>query len=104
LDGSDLTKAYTSAAVQHGRDLVNVGVVFDDEWLPGEQITFRLVDAKPPEKNVHSENLAAAGAAVVSENAPIDVDLQAIIEQWADLPDAMKAGIMAMVRVRQSGE
>ena len=57
-----------------------------------------LVRAKKPEKNAHSENRAAAGAAVEPDNAPIDADLQAIIERWADLPEAVKAGIVAMVR------
>jgi len=52
-----------------------------------------------PKENGTFSNCAAPGAAVELENAPIDVDLQAIIEQWADLPDAIKAGIMAMVRV-----
>ena len=54
--------------------------------------------AENPEKNVHSENRAAAGAAVDSENGPIDADLRAIIERWAELPNAVKAGIVAMVR------
>ena len=27
-----------------------------------------------------------------------DVDLQSVIEQWPDLPPAVKAGIVAMVR------
>ena len=56
------------------------------------------VNPENPEKNAHSENCAAAGAAVDSENGPIDADLQAIIERWTDLPDAVKAGIVAMVR------
>ena len=56
------------------------------------------VSAENPEKNAHSENRAAAGAAVDSENAEIDADLQAIIERWADLPEAVKVGIVAMVR------
>ena len=28
----------------------------------------------------------------------MDADLQAIIERWADLPDAAKAAIVALVR------
>jgi hypothetical protein len=36
-------------------------------------------------------------AAVEHENARIDPDLQAIIERWPDLPDAVKASIVAMV-------
>ena len=60
------------------------------------------VSAGNPEKNAHSENRAAAGAAVESENFPIDTALQAIIERWADLPDAVKAGIVAMVKAANS--
>ena len=41
---------------------------------------------------------AAARAAVSAENSPIDPDLQALIEAWPDLSDAVKAGILAMVR------
>ena len=51
-----------------------------------------------PEENAHSEHCAAAGAAVDSENVQIAPDLQAIVERWADLPDAVKAGIVAMVQ------
>lgn len=59
---------------------------------------FQWVSAENPEQYAHSENHAAAGAAVGSENAPIDPDLRAIIERWDDLPDAVSAGIVAMVR------
>ena len=58
----------------------------------------RRVSAEIPEKKAHSENCTAPGAANESHNAPIDADLQAIIERWAELPDAVKAGIVAMVR------
>ena len=56
------------------------------------------VNPEIPEKNAHSENCAAAGAAVESENASIDSDLNAIIERWPELPEAMKAGISLMVK------
>jgi hypothetical protein len=52
----------------------------------------------PRGKNAHSEDRAAAGAAVGSEIDPIDADLQVIVERWAELFDAVKAGIVAMVR------
>ena len=32
-----------------------------------------------------------------AQNTPIDPDLQAIIKRWPELPDAVKAGILAMV-------
>ncbi|MCA9182865.1 MAG: hypothetical protein KDA51_15495 [Planctomycetales bacterium] len=65
---------------------------------PDTRIMIQRASAGNAGKNAHSENRAAAGAAVVSENAPIDAELQVIIERWAELPDAVKAGIVAMVR------
>ena len=49
-------------------------------------------------KNTHSENRAAPGAATDPVNGPIDPDLAAIIERWADLPQAVRAAMIAMVR------
>ena len=46
---------------------------------------------------------AAQGAAVELENAPNDPDLQVVIERWAKLPGAVKAGILAMVRAAGDG-
>ena len=40
---------------------------------------------------------AAPGAAVDTENGPIDAELQSIIERWPELPGAVKAGILAMI-------
>ena len=51
------------------------------------------------EKNTHSENRAAPGAATEPQNVPIDPDLQMIIETWANLPKAVRAGMVAMIRV-----
>jgi len=56
------------------------------------------VTPENPEENAHSREGAAQGAAVGAANTPNDPDLRAIIERWADLPDAVKAGIVAMVR------
>ena len=50
------------------------------------------------EENAHFQDCAAPGAAVDAENGPIDPDLQTTIEAWPDLSDAVKAGILAMVR------
>ena len=65
---------------------------------PDTRIMIQQVRAENPEKNAHSENRAAAGAAIGSENGPIDADLRAVIERWSELSDAVKAGILAMVR------
>ena len=48
-------------------------------------------------ENAHSGNCAASGAA---DDSPlsIDAELQAIIQRWPDLPDAVKTGVAAMVR------
>ena len=49
-------------------------------------------------KQVGFQNSAAAGAAVETPAAPFDLDLLSVIEKWPDLPHAVKAGIVAMVR------
>ena len=57
-----------------------------------------LTTRKYPGKPAHSDNCAAAGAAVETVAATLAPDLQSVIEQWPDLPPAVKAGIVAMVR------
>jgi len=78
-----------------------------DLWLcsaPGRTRTFNLLiksqSATPeiPGKKAHSENCAAPGAAVGSENTPIDPDLAAVVDAWPKLPEAIRAGILAMIR------
>jgi len=48
------------------------------------------------------DNGAASGAAVGPENvlpeALADPDLRLVVERWGDLPEAVRAGIVAMVR------
>jgi len=41
---------------------------------------------------------AAESAAFPLSNDPIDPDLQAIIDAWPTLPEAIKVGILAMVK------
>ena len=53
--------------------------------------------AKIPKKHAHSQARAAPGAADETGTL-IDADLQAIVEAWGQLPDPVKAGILAMVR------
>ena len=57
-----------------------------------------LTTRTTPGKPAHSDNCAAAGAAVETGAAALDGDLQSVIEQWPDLPPAVKAGIVTMVR------
>jgi hypothetical protein len=62
----------------------------------------------PPRGNAHpaktqgksgiSSGQRAKSSAVEPETPPIDPDLRAIIEQWPDLPEAVKANILAMVQ------
>ena len=56
-------------------------------------------DAIPenPEKTGVSENAGADAGAVETKNAHDDADLQAIVDAWPTLPEAIKAGILAMV-------
>ena len=56
-----------------------------------------LATRKNPREKAHSENCAAPGAADETPATPLDLDLLSVIEAWADLPPAVKAGIVAMV-------
>jgi hypothetical protein len=47
---------------------------------------------------------AAPGAALEHENALIDPTLQAVIDGWPELPEAVKAGILAMVQAASRAE
>ena len=51
-----------------------------------------------PEKNGLFAFGAAVGAAAKPEMVAIDPDLREVIDAWSALPDAIKAGILAMVR------
>ncbi|MBT6158040.1 MAG: hypothetical protein HOK71_09835 [Planctomycetaceae bacterium] len=59
------------------------------------------VGAKNPEDNAHSREGAAPGAAVGAEITPIDVDLAAVVDAWPKLPEAIRAGILAMIRAAE---
>jgi len=45
-----------------------------------------------------SELRAAPGAAVEPPEGPIDPELLAVVQAWAELPDAVRAGVVAIVR------
>ena len=53
-----------------------------------------LTTRKTPGKTAYPDNCAAHETAA----AALDVDLQSVIEHWPNLPPAVKAGIVAMVR------
>ena len=49
-------------------------------------------------KNDDSEAQGSAAGSAPSENQPIPADLQAVIDAWPALPEAIQAGILAMIR------
>lgn len=51
-----------------------------------------------PKKTAISEKGGAESGALAAGNGPVDPDLQSIIEQWEDLPEATKDRIAAMLR------
>ena len=51
-----------------------------------------------PEENGNSPKWAASGAAVESEIGISDHDLTLIVQRWESLPEAVRVGIVAMVK------
>ncbi|WP_145059642.1 hypothetical protein [Adhaeretor mobilis] len=51
-----------------------------------------------PEETAVSDSGGAECGAVGAQSAKVDADLAELIDHWADLPNAVKAGILAMVR------
>jgi len=51
-----------------------------------------------PQKILRIPPQAAQKAALTAENPPSDPHLAALIDAWPTLPDAIRAGILAMVR------
>ncbi len=54
--------------------------------------------AKTPGKSHLVHQSAAESGAVEAANGKCDPNLQLIVDRWPQLPDAIKAGIIAMVR------
>ena len=46
---------------------------------------------------------AAKGAVAFCPPVPADGDLRAVVDAWPGLPEAIKAGILAMVRAAKGG-
>ena len=65
---------------------------------PDTRIMIPLSSDLNPGKQEDSDAGAAHGAAVDHAGAQLDPDLQNVIEKWAELPEAIRAGILAMVR------
>lgn len=76
----------------------NASVCGEGTRTPDTRFMIPLTTRTTPRKPAHSDNCAAAGAAVETAAAALDPDLQSVIEQWPDLPPAVKAGIVAMVK------
>jgi hypothetical protein len=53
-------------------------------------------------KNGVSGELVADPVAVETKTERIEPDLQAVIDAWSDLPEALRQGILAMVRTAGS--
>jgi hypothetical protein len=52
-----------------------------------------------------SQNASGAESGAVSPiSGPIDPDLQRVIDAWPNLPEAVKAGIVAMVKASGKGK
>ena len=79
------------------------GATQDENAPPGTRTPDPLIKSqqgksKNLEKNEDSEKGAAHCAAVCAESLSADPDLQLILATWSELPQAIKAGIAAMVK------
>jgi len=62
---------------------------------------------EPPPSNPGETALSARGAAksaAIFGVTPDDPELLEVVEAWDDLPPALRAGILAMIRQSGSGE
>jgi len=57
----------------------------------------------PSQISPENEQNAGQAAQIQAHFPPIDSDLQTVIDGWADLPAAIKAGILAMVKAATGG-
>ncbi|HEX5102184.1 MAG TPA: hypothetical protein VFV87_00125 [Pirellulaceae bacterium] len=59
-----------------------------------------------PKSSANSGDGGQSGAecgALGTQNAPLDPDLAAVVDAWPKLPEAIKAGILAMVTAARRG-
>ena len=63
----------------------------------------RTAPENPGETEVSWESGAESGALGARE-APIDADSATVVDAWPTLPEAVKAGVLAMVRAADAGK
>ncbi|MDA0991881.1 MAG: hypothetical protein O3A51_14165 [Verrucomicrobia bacterium] len=64
-------------------------------------IKSQSAEGENPDENADFQNRAAQGAAIDTPKAPGDPDLAAVVEAWPKLPEAIRAGILAMIRAAE---
>jgi hypothetical protein len=79
---------------REGIDVVVEGADFDAGAEVGKRECIGIELPQNPQENQHFATLAAQNAA----HAPTDSDLAALVAAWSHLPNAIKAGILAMIR------
>ncbi|MBU0641123.1 MAG: hypothetical protein KKB50_19870 [Planctomycetes bacterium] len=60
--------------------------------------------AKTPDETAISTEGAAKSGASDGKSAAFGPDLRSTVEAWPTLPDALKTGILAMVRASEQGD
>jgi hypothetical protein len=59
--------------------------------------------AQIPGETADSGESGANSGAVGAQEAPLDPDLTLVVSSWPTLPEAIKAGILAMIRTTSLG-
>ena len=84
----------------HEKTPILRGIATPYDTLQNQGVEDRGLE-QPPKTSGNAPIIAQGGAesgAVVAGNDPTDSDLQAVVEQWEDLPEATKDRIAAMLR------
>ena len=58
---------------------------------------FELPQESPGNSTIANQSGAKSGA-LGAQNDPIDAELAEVVQAWPGLPDALRAGILAMIR------
>ena len=89
----------------HEKTPVLQGSANECDSLPESQVGVRGLEpsAFSSEKTAIPQTGGAESGAVGARNSPIDSRLRAVIEAWPTLPDAVKAGILAIVEAATDG-